>query len=1423
MKKILFLNSTLNIGGAEKMFYETVRHLDSSMFTKKVCCLYGPGKIGEALISEGVDLNHSMMKNKYDLRVIYRLSRMIRLEKPDILCIESSPLALFWGFICTKFSRVSCVVTFIHNMRKPGFLARTKTDMIYRLVLPGLQGIGIVSQARIDSMVKEYGLNRAKLFLIQNGIDISKFSGNKNTDGLKKTLGISKSEKIIGMVGRLVHEKAYDVFLRSARIVSSMEPDAKFIIVGDGEKRPYLESLCKKLGISGKVLFLGERDDIPNVISVFDVAVLSSRVESLPLAVLEYMAASKPVVATDVGGISEIITDSGSGILVPAENPGMLAMAVTGLMRNPGLAEKIGLNGRKIVTEKFSVKSQTANMEKIFIELNNRANPCTRENKKVRILMSGPSLEVKGGVSSFAKYYLGGIEGSERFDARYHSTTIDGSIPAKVLFFIKSVTEFLMIMLSDRRIRVVHIGSSSYGSFYRKAVILLISKAFGKKVLFHMHASSFDLFYAGSNALGKWFIRKMLNMTDAIVVLSKTWFSAISGMTDNRNIRIIPHPMPGANINFLTRDRRSLGLNVVTSGCLGRRKGTYDILNIVSSVKQEVPGVCFYLAGDGDIKKIARICREKGIEENVHLLGWLERPELDKLLENADVFLLPSYNEGLPIAILEAMGRGLAVVTTRVGGIPEAVEDGVNGFLINPGDTDEMKRKIVRLLKDKELRDRMGNKGAEKINSTFRLDRVMEKFYREYEALLIQRRRKTAGFCKIAWYCRRLSCMSLQEIMHRFFRATMSNIARITKKGVRLESVMAQEYSKSKFYFESDNFKNMQQEFMRLFPDAGKEIVNNAERLCSHVFKIFYLDWDAGKNIDWHSDIVTGKRWPLDYYLDIDFRNKKGFGEARFVWELNRHQHFLTLAKAYFLTQDEKYAKEILAQMMSWIKDNPAYCGINWVSPLETGLRLISWCWAYKFIENSGFLTEDARKMLLESVFTQAEFVKDNLSLYSSANNHLIGEASALVITGLTFPEFTASRCWVETGKDMLFCEIQRQVYKDGVGKEQAFHYQGFVMSLFGLACSLLKKNSVVVPEESWQRFINMAEFITNIMGANGNAPNVGDSDNGMAIRLSDKKDFNIYKSLLCTASIISSRGDFKAKGNSFGEEHYWIFGMDGFEKYNSIKSVNPGLSSRLFKEGGYCILRSFSNNCKEEILMMDCGELGYPFMAPHGHADLLSITLSADGIDLLIDPGTYLYHTGAAWRDYFRSTRAHNTITINDRNQSELKGPFMWGKRPVASVHECEFSDQKDCITASCDNPGISHKRSIYFYKKETLWTVKDSVTAIGKNIIKQYFHMGQDSMIRELSSNIIEAENRGVFLYMLLDKRFSVEIKKGEIAPILGWNSDIFGKKRESPVLVNTALIENRGEFNTVLYVSREKISLEKAENKLNETAMK
>lgn len=630
--------------------------------------------------------------------------------------------------------------------------------------------------------------------------------------------------------------------------------------------------------------------------------------------------------------------------------------------------------------------------------------------------------------------------------------------------------------------------------------------------------------------------------------------------------------------------------------------------------------------------------------------------------------------------------------------------------------------------------------------------------------------------------------MSIQEVVWRVYRFLRVNLRRFTGKDVDLRRVLKTREDKTRFYFDASQQPRIRREFSRLFPRRIRKIVNDADRLCRHNFRIFDIEWNAGRDIDWR---------------DVETMN--GFKDIRFIWEFNRHQHLVTLAKAYFLTQDTRYAGEVKGQILSWIAQNTPYAGVNWISPLEAALRLISWCWVYKFIELSGFLTEEDKAQFLKSVYMQAEFIRENPSRYSSANNHVIGEACGLVITGLTFPEFRDAGKWLNRGKEILFREIMQQAYPDGVAKEQAFGYQGFIMELFLVTAALLVKNDTEIPQDVFDRFFGMCEFIMNVMDRDGEVPNVGDSDNARAVVLSEES--KVFESILSSASILSRRGDFKIKGGGFKEGQYWLFGMAGFEIYDSIKDIRPRLDSRLFREGGYAVFRNPPSNGNDKTLMMDCGRLGYLSIAAHGHADLMSVTLSANGLKLLIDPGTYLYNSGNAWRQYFRGTSAHNTITVNNENQSVMTGPFMWGKRPVPRIERWETSEDRDYIDVSYTNCKVKHRRVVSFDKKKEVWLIKDFVNAKGRNTVQQYFHLAPGCRILRRDGNIFEIQNKDVFLYMAIDKDFSVEIKEGEEYPIMGWSSGVFGVKKKSPTLVNTATIEDSGKFDTLLYVTHKK----------------
>ncbi len=722
MKKILFLNSRLLVGGAERMLYEVARRLDMSRFQVKIFCLYQPGPIGKSLLSEGIDLEHSFMRNKFDLRGLFNFFQALKKQHIDILYLETSPLTLFWGFIFARIIRVSNILGVIHSTVKvdTNTWIRFKTRLINRLFLHRLDKIIVVSRAKMDSMIKEYRLDPGKFWLIYNGVDLERFRKPKDVNGLKDSLGISREEKVIGMVARLVKKKGYDVFLKSARMVTLSCPDCRFLIIGDGPERSILENLAKELGLNEKVIFLGERHDVHELVSSFDVAVLSSKDESFPVTLLEYMAAERPIVATDVGGNKELISHRESGFIVPPEDPDILADSIVSLINDNKLAGKMGNLARKRAEKNFSLERTIDQLEKIFIN-------CTRH----RVLIAGPHLDVRGGVSSFAKYYLNS-ELPEDYELVYHPTTIDGSVISKIIFFAKSLCLFFVRLLKDRKVEIVHVLSSSKGSFYRKAIITVVSKFFRKSVIFHIHGSRFDVFYNTSHPLRRFCIKRILGLSDSIIVLSKMWHSVVTKITNNTNIKIIPNLVDVEDFRLIRTRRSFSGLNVFTAGRLERRKGSYDILDIVPIVLKEMPGVKFYLAGDGDVEKIRELCKKRGIEKNVMLLGWINKDRLLAELKNASIFLLPSYNEGLPVAILEAMALGLPVISTRVGGIPELVEEGRNGFLVNPGQKQELAARIVGLLRNRELRREMSENNIKKIDSMFSLERVADRFFAEY-------------------------------------------------------------------------------------------------------------------------------------------------------------------------------------------------------------------------------------------------------------------------------------------------------------------------------------------------------------------------------------------------------------------------------------------------------------------------------------------------------------------------------------------------------------------------------------------------------------------------------------------------------------------------------------------------------------------
>lgn len=341
--------------------------------------------------------------------------------------------------------------------------------------------------------------------------------------------------------------------------------------------------------------------------------------------------------------------------------------------------------------------------------------------------MIGTSLTGQGGITSVINTYMNS-EAFKKNDVIYMTAHSEKNRFFKILKFIMALIK-LPVYLLNRNIKIVHIHSAQRSSFYRKSIFVLLSRLFGKKVLMHIHGAEFDMFYNNSSAIIKKYIRFILNLT-TILALSNEWAKRLKKITGKNNIITIYNPILLPKIKSKINNDK---VNILFLGRLGKRKGTYDLLNSIRNLS----GVDFELklCGDGDVEQIKKLIFNYKLEEKIKVLGWVSGNEKEKLLESADIYVLPSYNEGLPMSILEAMTYRLPVVSTTVGGIPEAVEHGKTGFLVKPGDVKNLSKYLNLLISDKGLREKMGAEGYKKAKNTFDVKIIVKQLNEIYKSV----------------------------------------------------------------------------------------------------------------------------------------------------------------------------------------------------------------------------------------------------------------------------------------------------------------------------------------------------------------------------------------------------------------------------------------------------------------------------------------------------------------------------------------------------------------------------------------------------------------------------------------------------------------------------------------------------------------
>jgi glycosyltransferase involved in cell wall biosynthesis len=357
----MFVITNMPVGGAETLLVELVRRLDRSRFQPELCCLKHFGPLGEALARE-VPAFTGLLAHKYDLRVLWRLTRLMRRRQIDaVVTVGTGGDKMFWGRLAARLAGVPVICSALHSTGLPD-----RVELPNRLLAPITDAFIAVAGSHGRYLVEKEGCAAKKVRVVPNGVDVDKFRARPANEALRAELGLACGAPVAGIVAALRPEKNHELFLRSAALIHRELPAARFLVVGDGARRTELESLARGLSLGEAVRFLGSRSDVPDVLSLVNVFVLTSHMEANPVSILEAMAAGKPVVATRVGSIPESVLDQRTGFLVSPGSAAEVAERVLELFRDPGRAAAMGQAGREHVLAHASVRRMVEGYEELI-------------------------------------------------------------------------------------------------------------------------------------------------------------------------------------------------------------------------------------------------------------------------------------------------------------------------------------------------------------------------------------------------------------------------------------------------------------------------------------------------------------------------------------------------------------------------------------------------------------------------------------------------------------------------------------------------------------------------------------------------------------------------------------------------------------------------------------------------------------------------------------------------------------------------------------------------------------------------------------------------------------------------------------------------------------------------------------------------
>ena len=642
---------------------------------------------------------------------------------------------------------------------------------------------------------------------------------------------------------------------------------------------------------------------------------------------------------------------------------------------------------------------------------------------------------------------------------------------------------------------------------------------------------------------------------------------------------------------------------------------------------------------------------------------------------------------------------------------------------------------------------------------------------------------------QLGWYLRRLRRMSPEEVMHR----VRDESRRRTWARRQVTPGTAAPLPEGVSDVRSFAVPLPGDTRRAVSPEAAAAVIAAADRVLAGRWTVLGVDRPDSADPDWFRDPLTGRSAPpAQLSFRVNHRDEAITGNIKQVWEMSRHHQVSVLAAAWWLTEDPRYAETAAAQLRSWWRANPFLSGVHWTSGIEAGVRLLTWVWVRRLLDTwpkAGDLFENDQDAVRQIGWHQ-EFLAGFVSRGSSANNHVIAEAAGRLAAACAFPWYAETAGWRAAAADLLERELAANTFGSGLNRELATDYHRFVLELVLGAAVEAEAAGHPLSEGTWQRIGLIADAGVAVLDATGRPPRQGDGDEGRGLVVDDPERDPWAVALGSARAVIGAPGWWPPLA---GSVQAVVLGALRPQRKPARAAERPSH----FADAGCVILRSRPEDGPELWCRADGGPHGFLSIAAHAHADALSVEVRHDGVELLVDPGTYCYHGEPEWRQWFRSTLAHNTLELAGVDQAESGGPFLWTTQPRTTTSSCELgAGPRQRWTAEHDGyrrlelPS-THRRSVTLDSPARTLTVIDTLDTAGSVPLRLAWHFGPDVAVRLEAGRALltwAAAGESRSAEMALPAELAWSRHQGDQDPVLGWYSPGFGRRVPSVSLIGS-----------------------------------